>query len=63
MEKFVMFAVKRTTPNVATRVLVKKYMKLKRINLMNPPTRAIMIFFIETVNIQNFAHINQIKND
>ena len=30
---------------------------------MNPPTRAIMNFFNETVNIQNSAHINQIKNE
>ena len=27
-----------------------------------PPTRAIMIFFIETINIQDSAQINQIKN-
>ena len=30
---------------------------------MNPPTRAIMIFFIETFNTQDSAHINQIKNE
>ena len=30
---------------------------------MNPPTRAIMNCFNETVNIQNSAHINQIKNE
>ena len=41
----------------------KKYMKLKRVNLMNPPNRAIMSFFIETINIQNSVHINQIKNE
>ena len=35
-------------------------MKLKGMNLMNPPTRAI---FMETINIQNFVHINQIKNE
>ena len=45
MEKFVMFAIKRTVSKFATHVLVKKYMKLKRTNLMNPPTKAIMNFY------------------
>ena len=58
-----MFAIKRTISKFAAHVLVKKYMKLKRTNLMNPPTIAIMIFFIENVNIQDSAHINQIKNE
>ena len=30
---------------------------------MNPLTRVIMTFFFETVDIQNSAHINQIKNE
>ena len=58
-----MFAIKRTISKFAAHVLVKKYMKLKTTNLMNPPTIAIMIFFIENVNIQDSAHINQIKNE
>ena len=44
-------------------MLVKKYMKLKRMHLMNRPTRAIMYSFIETINIQDSVHINQIKNE
>ena len=32
MEKFVMFAIKRTISKFAAHVLVKKYMKLKRTN-------------------------------
>ena len=63
MEKSVMFAIKRTISKFAAHVLVKKHMKLKRTNLMNPPTIVIMIFFIENVNIQDSAHINQIKNE
>ena len=58
-----MFAIKRTISKFAAHVLVKKYMKLKTTNLMNPPTIAIMTFFIENVNIQDSAHINQIKNE
>ena len=62
MEKL-MFEIKRTISKFATHMFVKKYMKLKRINLMNPTTRAIMnFFFIETINIQNSTYINQIKN-
>ena len=38
-------------------------MKLKRMHLMNRPTRAIMYSFIETINIQDSVHINQIKNE
>ena len=47
LEKFVMLAIKRTDLNFAARVLVKKFMKLKRMNLMNPPTRAIMNFLLK----------------
>ena len=47
MEKSVMFAIKRTISEFAAHVLVKKYMKLKRSNLMNPPTRAIMNFLLK----------------
>ena len=63
MEKFAMLEIKRTISKFATHVLVKKYMKLKRTTLMNPLTRVIMTFFFETVDIQNSAHINQIKNE
>ena len=63
MEKFVIFALKRTISKFAAHVLVKKYMKLKKTNLMNPPTRVIISFFIETVNIQDSSHINQIRNE
>ena len=56
MEKFVMFAIKRTVSKFATHVLVKKYMKLKRTNLMNPPTRAIMNFLLKLV-IFRILHI------
>ena len=30
---------------------------------MNPPTRVIMNFFIEAINIQNSVYVNQIKNE
>ena len=63
MEKFVIFALKRTISKFAAHVLVKKYMKLKKTNLMNPPTKVIISFFIETVNIQDSSHINQIRNE
>ena len=58
-----MLEIKRTISKFTTHVLVKKYMKLKRTTLMNPLTRVIMTFFFETVDIQNSAHINQIKNE
>ena len=58
-----MSAIKKTISKFAAHVLVKKYMTLKRTNLMKPPTWAIMNFFNETVNILNSAHINQIKNE
>ena len=44
MEKFVMFAIKRTISKFAAHMLVRKYMKLKRKNLMNPLTRTIINF-------------------
>ena len=44
MEMFVMFSIKGTIAKFATNVLLNKYMKLKRTNLMNPPTREIMNF-------------------
>ena len=47
MEKLVMFAIKRTISKFAAHMLVKKYMKLKRTNLMNPLTRAIMNFLLK----------------
>ena len=47
MEKFVIFALKRTISKFAAHVLVKKYMKLKKTNLMNPPTRAIISFLLK----------------
>ena len=56
MEKFAMFAIKRIISKFAAHVLVKKYMKLKRMNLMNPPTRAIMIFLLKLL-IFRTAHI------
>ena len=42
-----MFVLKRTISQFAVNALVKKYMKLKGLNLMNPPTRAIMNFLLE----------------
>ena len=42
-----MFAIKRTISKFATHALVKKYMKLKRTNLMNPPTRAFVNFLLK----------------
>ena len=42
-----MFVLKRTISQFAANALVKKYMKLKGLNLMNPPTRAIMNFLLE----------------
>ena len=56
MEKFIMFAIKRTVSNFAAHGLVKKYMKLKRKNLMNPPTRAIMNFLLKLL-IFRILHI------
>ena len=47
MEKFVMFAIKGTILKFAAHVLLKKYMKLKRTNLRNTPTRAIMNFLLK----------------
>ena len=41
METFVMFAIKRTISKFATHLLVKKCIKLKSMNLMNLPARAI----------------------
>ena len=55
-EKFVMFALKRTISKFAAHMLVKKYMKLKRTNLMNPPTRAMMNFLLKLV-IFRILHI------
>ena len=55
MEKFVMFAInvmfaiKRTLSKFAPHVLVKKYMKLKRANLINPQARAIMNFLMKVL--------------
>ena len=46
-EKFAMFAIKRTISKFITNELVKKCMKLKRINLMNPPIRTIMNFLLK----------------
>ena len=42
-----MFVLKRTISQFAANALVKKYMKLKGLNLMNPPTRAIMNFLLK----------------
>ena len=47
MEKFVMFAIKGTILKFAAHVLLKKYMKLKKTNLRNTPTRAIMNFLLK----------------
>ena len=38
-------------------------MKLRRTNLINPLNRAIMEFFIETVNTWDSAQINHVKNE
>ena len=63
IEKFAMFAIKRTISKFAAHMLVKKYMKLKRTNLGKPSDQSHHEFFIETDNIQDSAHINQIKNE
>ena len=42
MERFVMFTIKGIISKFTAHVLVKKYVKLKRANLINPPNRAIM---------------------
>ena len=47
MKKFVMFAIKGTISKFAAYVLVKKYMKLKTMNLMSPLNRAIMNFSLK----------------
>ena len=47
LEKFVMLAIKGTDLNFAACVLVKKFMKLKRMNLMNSPTRTIRNFLLK----------------
>ena len=65
MEKL-MFEIKRTISKFATHMFVKKYMKLKRINLMNPTTRAIMNFFLLKLLIFRTPHIltkSRIKTD
>ena len=53
---------------MAVNVLVKKYMSLKKMNLRGPSTKgpfdqSYYEFFIETINIQSSAYINQIKNE
>ena len=47
METFAMFAIKRTISKFAAHVFIKEYMKLKRMNLMNSPTRASMNFLLK----------------
>ena len=47
MKRFVMFAIKRTISMFAANVVIKKYMKLKEMNLMNPPNRVIIHFLFK----------------
>ena len=46
MEKFVMFAIKGTIAKSAAHVLLKRYMKLKRMNLRSKPIRVTMNFLL-----------------
>ena len=63
IENFIMYAIK-TISKFATHLLVKKYMQLKRTNQsVKPFYQSDNEFFIETVNIQDSSHINQIKNE
>ena len=60
IENFIMYAIK----TISTHLLVKKYMQLKRTNQsVKPVYQSDNAFFIETVNIQDSSHINQIKNE
>ena len=61
MEKFVMFVIKINISKLASNVLVKKYIKLKRMNLMSLLTRASMNFLPKLL-ILNSVYINLIKN-
>ena len=72
MQKFVMFTIKRAIWKFAAMFLITwnhmelkwmNHMELKWTSLMNPLTRVIMSFFIETNNIQNSAHIDHTKNE
>ena len=47
MKKFAMFAIKKTISKFVVHVFVKKYMKLKRTDMMNPPTKAILNFLLK----------------
>ena len=53
IEKFVKFAIKITILKFASHLLVKKYMKLKRANLMNLPTRALMNFLLKLLIVRS----------
>ena len=50
-----MFAIKRTISKSDTHMLVKKYMKLKRTNPMNPPIRVIMNFLLKLLIFRIFS--------
>ena len=43
---------KKNISKFAAHMLVKKYMKLKRTNLKNPPTRAIMNFLLKLLTFR-----------
>ena len=47
MEEFVTFAIKKTISKFVANLLVKEYIKLNGMNLMNPPTRVIMNFLLK----------------
>ena len=51
-ENFDMFAIKRIISNFAAQMLVKKYMKLKKLILVRSLTRAIMNFLLKLLIIK-----------
>ena len=54
-----MFLIKRTISTFAAHVLVKNYMKLKRMNLMKPLTRKIMNFSLKLIIIRTLRILDK----
>ena len=63
MEKSVMFAIKGTISKFAAHVSVKKVHEIEKDESDEPSDQSDYEFFIETVNIQDSALVNQIKNE